>query len=94
MCACRTDLGRPEPIRAPHRGRPRLRGGDGYGVNDYTDSGDGTVTDVATGLTWTQNDNGEAVDWGSALDYCEALSLGGSDAWRLPNIKELQDSWM
>jgi len=64
--------------------------GDEYGVNDYVENGDGTITDAATGLTWTQSDNGESVDWGSALNYCEALSLGGSDDWRLPNIKELQ----
>ncbi len=63
--------------------------GDEYGVNDYVENGDGTITDAATGLTWTQSDNGEAVDWDSALSYCETLSLAGSDDWRLPNIKEL-----
>ena len=66
-----------------------VRGGDDYGVNDFEDNGDGTITDNATGLIWTQNDNGEGLQWGDALDYCEALSLGGSDDWRLPNIKEL-----
>ena len=66
-----------------------VRGGDDYGVNDFVENGDDTITDNATGLTWTQNDNGEALDWDSALNYCESLSLGGSDEWRLPNIKDL-----
>ena len=66
-----------------------VRGGEGYGVNDYVENGDDTITDNATGLTWTQNDSGETLDWDSALNYCESLSLGGSDEWRLPNIKEL-----
>ncbi|MCP3990189.1 MAG: DUF1566 domain-containing protein [Actinomycetia bacterium] len=63
--------------------------GSEYGVNDYVENGDDTITDDATGLTWTQNDSGEALAWEPALDYCEALTLGGSDDWRLPNIKEL-----
>ena len=28
--------------------------------------------------------------WGSALSYCEELSLGDKSDWRLPNIKELE----
>jgi len=66
-----------------------VRGGDEYGLNNYVDNGDGTITDQATGLTWTQNDNGDGMLWAEALTYCELLSLGGSDDWRLPNIKEL-----
>lgn len=66
-----------------------VRGGEDYGVNDFVDNGDETITDNATGLTWTQNDSGQTLDWDGALNYCESLSLGGSDDWRLPNIKEL-----
>jgi len=66
-----------------------VRGGDDYGINNYVANGNGTITDHATGLTWTQNDNGDGVLWDEALTYCESLSLGGSDNWRLPNIKEL-----
>jgi hypothetical protein len=66
-----------------------VRGDGSYGVNDYVDNGDGTVSDSATGLTWAQGDNGEPYDWEGALNYCNDLSLGGSDDWRLPNIKEL-----
>jgi hypothetical protein len=67
-----------------------VRGDGSYGVNDYVNNGNGTITDRATGLTWTQNDNGDGVIWDEALSYCEALNLGGTGDWRLPNIKELQ----
>jgi hypothetical protein len=63
--------------------------GDAYGINNFADNGDGTVTDHATGLTWMHADNGMGVTWGDALSYCEGLSLAGADDWRLPNIKEL-----
>ncbi|MCP4416885.1 MAG: DUF1566 domain-containing protein [Chloroflexi bacterium] len=66
-----------------------VRGGNNYGSNDYIQNSNNTITDNATGLSWTQNDNGAAIDWNGALNYCESLSLDGSDAWRLPNIKEL-----
>lgn len=65
------------------------RGGTDYGVNEFVENRDGTVTDLATGLTWTQSDTGVGLDWESALAYCESLSLAGIDDWRLPNIKEL-----
>jgi len=67
-----------------------VRGNPDYGQNAFTDNGDGTVTDTATGLTWMQADSGSGLDWQSALNYCEALDLAGSSAWRLPNAKELQ----
>ncbi len=67
-----------------------VRGASDYGENSYIDNGDGTVTDDATGLTWQQADNGEGIDWPSALSYCEALDVGGNEDWRLPNAKELQ----
>jgi len=66
-----------------------VRGNEDYGVNNYVDNGDQTITDKATGLTWTQNDSGKALGFGDALNYCEALSVGGVDKWRLPNTKEL-----
>ena len=49
------------------------------------------VTDHVTGLGWQQNTalGGGGVDWKDALAHCEALSYGGSDDWRLPDVTEL-----
>ncbi|GAF95222.1 unnamed protein product, partial [marine sediment metagenome] len=67
-----------------------VRGNPGYATNDFVDNGDETVTDLATGLTWQQGDDGVARNWQEALAYAEDLVLGGHSAWRLPNAKELQ----
>lgn len=57
---------------------------------DFTrDTDNGTVTDRKTGLVWQDNLTVDGKDWESAIDYCEALSLGGEENWRLPNKKEL-----
>jgi hypothetical protein len=66
------------------------RGDTNYGINDFVDNGDGTVTDSATGLMWQQADSGCGMQWEEALAYAESLSLAGHDDWRLPNAKELQ----
>ncbi|MBN1420805.1 MAG: DUF1566 domain-containing protein [Planctomycetes bacterium] len=63
----------------------------------FVDNGDGTVSDNCTGLMWQQEtgvprwdpEYGPAVNWGEALQYCDALVLGGSDDWRVPNQFEL-----
>jgi hypothetical protein len=55
-----------------------------------TNNGNGTVTDNQTGLTWQRQDDGTPKTWQEAIDYCAALSLGGSSNWRLPNRHELQ----
>ncbi|WP_309380130.1 DUF1566 domain-containing protein [Cerasicoccus frondis] len=67
-----------------------VRGGEGYGQNSFTENGDGTVTDSATGLMWQQDDSGAGMIWEDALAYAEDLELGGYTDWRLPNAKELQ----
>lgn len=54
----------------------------------FTDNGDGTVTDNATGLVW-QQDTPSYMPWESALNYCEGLNLADHMDWRLPNNKEL-----
>ncbi|RMF07982.1 MAG: DUF1566 domain-containing protein [Candidatus Neomarinimicrobiota bacterium] len=63
--------------------------GDYYGINDYVDNGDGTITDQATGLMWSQMDFGP-VDWPDALALADSVNLAGYTDWRLPNVKELQ----
>jgi hypothetical protein len=51
---------------------------------------DGQVAlDTDTGLIWEDQSSIYKGDWKSAIDYCEALSLGGYDDWRLPNRNEL-----
>ncbi len=64
--------------------------GDIYGANDFANNGDGTVSDLATGLMWQQADDGVGRDWQDALAYAEGLDLASYDDWRLPNAKELQ----
>ncbi|MBN2026722.1 MAG: DUF1566 domain-containing protein [Actinobacteria bacterium] len=70
-----------------------VRGNTSYGENDFTGNGDGTVTDEATGLMWSQNDSGEGKNWEEALAWVQEKNaegwLGYSD-WRLPDAKELQ----
>jgi len=66
-----------------------VRGGD-YGVNEYADNGDGTITDNSTYLMWGQDDSGAGMDWEEALAYAEGAELAGYSDWRLPNVKELQ----
>ncbi|MBN2011733.1 DUF1566 domain-containing protein [candidate division KSB1 bacterium] len=70
-----------------------VRGNAAYGINDFSDNGDGTITDNATGLMWAQADNSDAVLWQDALAWVQLKNneyyLGHND-WRLPNVKELQ----
>ncbi|KIL97650.1 hypothetical protein CCC_00711 [Paramagnetospirillum magnetotacticum MS-1] len=81
-----------------------VRGNPDYGRNDFADNGDGTVSDRATGLTWTQADSGDGVfrdamagtarrdgrlDWREALAFCSGLNFAGRTDWRLPTAKEL-----
>jgi len=58
-------------------------------AGDFTDNGDGTVTDDNTGLVWQEGEGGQKT-WEDAISYCEDLSLAGYTDWRLPNIKELE----
>jgi hypothetical protein len=66
----------------------------------FVDNTDGTVTDTATGLMWTQDTvdaNGidgvttdDNINWCAALAACEDLDFAGHTDWRLPNIRELE----
>ncbi len=67
-----------------------VRGVATYGINDFVDNSDGTITDRATGLMWQQADDETSRDWEEALEYAEGLELAGHDDWRLPSSKELQ----
>ncbi|PMH46880.1 hypothetical protein BCU68_00475 [Vibrio sp. 10N.286.49.B3] len=67
-----------------------VRGNTAYGQNRFVDNKDGTVSDLATGLTWQQADSNKGLNWQSALAYSENLTLAGHSDWRLPTAKELQ----
>lgn len=43
-----------------------------------------TIRDQQTGLLWTQRENGFAIDWYQAHDYCARMDGG----WRLPRAEE------
>ncbi len=67
-----------------------VRGNPSYGINEFEENSNGSISDHASGLMWQQADDGQMRDWESALSYAENLELGGYDDWRLPNAKELQ----
>ncbi len=55
----------------------------------FTDNGDGTVSDEATGLLWQQDPTEEGTTWFEAQEYCEDLELAGFSDWRTPSLVEL-----
>lgn len=57
---------------------------------DFSKSGD-IVTDNVTKLQWQDNSdaNETTKSWEEAIAYCEGLTLGGFEDWRMPNINEL-----
>ena len=67
-----------------------MRGPSSYGVNDFVDNEDGTISDKATGLMWMKEDSGFGLYWANALEYAENAEYAGYTDWRLPNAKELQ----
>jgi hypothetical protein len=54
----------------------------------YKDNGDGTVTDLNTGLMWTR-DPGSKKTYEQGAANASACRVGGYRDWRLPTIKEL-----
>ncbi len=66
---------------------------DGYyqsgTIRSFEDNGDGTVSDLSTGLLWQKEDDNSTYNFSEASDYCAALNLGSSSSWRVPTIDEL-----
>jgi hypothetical protein len=67
----------------------------------YADNGDGTITDLATGLMWEKkgddggiHDRDQRWNWQGGFDQfvaqLNADGFAGYDDWRVPNVKELQ----
>ena len=63
---------------------PFVRGNTNYGINDFVNNGDGTITDEATGLMWAQNDSGSGMDWQDALAWVQTMNAAG-----LPGLQRL-----
>ncbi len=55
----------------------------------YRDNGDGTITDLNTGLMWQKTPPAEHYTWDDAARYASDLELAGYDDWRMPTMKEL-----
>jgi hypothetical protein len=54
----------------------------------YKDNGNGTVSDLNTGLMWVQA-RGTKVTWDDAAAGAARCRVGGYTDWRMPTIKEL-----
>jgi hypothetical protein len=54
----------------------------------YRHNGDGTVSDLNTGLMWVQARGGK-VAWDAAVAGAKTCRVGGHSDWRMPTIKEL-----
>lgn len=57
-------------------------------VPAYKDNGDGTVSDLNTGLTWVKA-RGDKMTWDDAIAGAAKCRVGGVTDWRAPTIKEL-----
>ena len=58
-------------------------------VSSYRDNGDGTITDLNTGLMWSKAVDKKKVSLIEAEKIVKRMTLGGHADWRVPNIKEL-----
>ena len=70
-------------------------------TSQFVNNGDGTVTDLTTGLMWMQCSLGQVwvngactgdaqtLNWQEALLLAHGYQFASQDGWRLPNIKEL-----
>ncbi len=55
----------------------------------YRDNGDGTVTDLNTGLMWSKGLDSRKLTPEEATSVASGMTLAGHSDWRVPTIKEL-----
>lgn len=81
-----------------------IRGEDSYtntasGANRFVEEKPDLIKDQRTGLFWTAPRDTKVsnysmwtvpMPWGQAYHYCQTLSFGGMDGWRLPTMQELK----
>lgn len=79
-CAGKAFFGYARAVRGREMSQP-----DRFIVN-----GDGTVTDIRTGLMWQQGTAPGRYSWREGLAYARTLELAGHADWRLPTLKELR----
>jgi len=83
--------GNQKEIRFPKKGQSFF-GQDANHVSNppaYRNNGDGTVTDLNTGLMWQKTPDFVKRYQTDAEKYADNLKLAGYDDWRVPSIKEL-----
>lgn len=63
---------------------------DGFTVRkNFTDNGDGTITDQHTGLMWEDATiELTSTSWMETLQYCDDQTTGGYSDWRTPTVIE------
>ncbi len=84
-------FGNRREIPFPKPGQPFFGQDASYDGNlpAYRDNGDGTITDLNTGLMWEKRPDFVTRTWKDAVKHADSLVLAGYDDWRLPTIKEL-----
>ena len=78
-------------IPYPRQGAPFYGQDAQYVANPprYKDNGDGTVSDLVTGLTWQKDPGEKKMTFRQAVAGASKCAAGGHHDWRLPTIKEL-----
>jgi len=66
-----------------------VRGGQNVPLDRLIINGDGTITDISSGLMWQQSTS-SGLRWENALSHGDNLTIAGYNDWRLPTFMELR----
>ena len=81
-------------INCPAEGQP-LHGQDAHysgPTPTYRDNGNGTVSDLNTGLMWQQSNDGIDRNWFEAIDFCPMWTWRPGPSTQSPTKFELQST--